>query len=414
MKPTALIFTLSALFAARSIASETLAVLPDSAAALGMAGGRYANLSDPSAVRINPANILGIAEPDAQVNFGAWYGDIKFTAPNGQTERMADPWKFLGSAYFVEPITAGKTAWGFGLSTPYGIESSWPQNGYFKYLIPYKATLLTADLTPAFAFQATDTLSIGIGMDIMYSQFTLKQQFPWSKLTGTAVADGVFDFDGSGWGFGGFAGVTWAPVKGQRFSLTGHLPIKVNYNGDFTASNVPAAVQAIGVASRTDFNSSIKYPGSLAAGYGWDVTDRLTIGLDVQWAENSTHKEVPLNIGRDQLLLGSTGVPLNWKDSWEAGVGVQYKLNEHWVLRAGYLFTENSQPDATFTPSVPSGQRQLTSAGVGWHDKQNAIDFAYAYVAYPDRSISNDLQPAFNGRYQISWSVISLSYTRKF
>ena len=394
-------------------ANETLAVVPDSASALGMAGGRYANVGDPAAVRTNPANILTLDAPAFEVNVGAWYGDINFTTPTGQSEKMGAPWKYLGSAYYVEPIKPGETAWGLGISTPYGISSEWPQDGPLKYLIPYKSSLLTVDLTPAFAFKVGD-LSVGIGMELMYSDLKLQQLFPWSLLVGHPVMDGNFVLDGDGFGVGGFLGLNWEPVKGQRFALVGRLPLSISYSGDFTANNLPGAAHAMGFTSTSSFDSSFRYPGSIAAGYGWDVTDRFTLGFDAMWAANSSQQQLPLLIGRDQALLGRQSVPFNWRNSWEGGFGAQYKINESWKLRAGYLYASASQPDETFNPAVASNERHMLTIGAGWSGKKDTVDIALSYLIYPDRTITDNVQPGFDGRYSIQWYVVSLSYTHKF
>ena len=45
------------------------------------------------------------------------------------------------------------------------------------------------------------------------------------------------------------------------------------------------------------------FPGSIAVGYGIDVTDRLTLGFDFQWSRNSSHDDIPIDIGNNQALL---------------------------------------------------------------------------------------------------------------
>lgn len=411
-----LLASLSLALAPPLLANETLAVLPDSAAALGIAGGRYANLDDPSVVRTNPASMLGIDAPAIEVNGGAWYGDIHFTNSAGAGVQMQDPWKYLGSAYFVDPVVPGRLAFGFGVSTPYGISSKWPEDGALKYLIPYEASLLTVDFTPAVAIRLTDNLSIGAGMEVMYSTLYLKQQFPWSALTGQLIPDGDFLFDGTGWGVGGYMSINWKPAPGHRLALIGRLPMSVQYDGTFTAGGMPSTARALGFTPTSPFQSNFNYPGSLAAGYGWDINDHWTVGFDAMWTANASQKDLPLLVGANQALLGKTGAALNWQDSWEGGASVQYKINENWKIRAGYLYAAASQPDQTYIPSIASNQRHLLTLGVGWTSpsKKDRIDFTYGYLIYPNRNISNDVTPGFNGKYSISWNVTALSYTHSF
>ena len=398
-------------------ASETLSIVPDSAQALGMTGGRYANLDDPSALHYTPANLTEITRTEAELNYSVWYGDIRFhQASSGETVKMLDPWKMLGSFYFAQPIKPGKVTFGLGVTTPFGLDSKWPKHGPIRYLIPYEATLLTADINPVIAFKPVESVSIGVGLDIMYSSIKLRQLYPWSlAVPGLALRDGATNFDADGWGIGAFAGITWKMTARQRLSLIGRLPLEIDYDGHFNITNLPGFIaDATGVSSNSDFKSKIRFPGSVAAGYGLDLTDRLTLGVDFLWAGNSSHKDVPLDIGHDQSLLGAPGVALNWKDSIDIGTGLEYRLNDRWTVRAGYMYSQGSQRDANYTPSVPSNERHLLTAGLGYRTVHHSLDLAYAYALFPDRNVSGDVQPAFDGKYEIGWHVLTASYSYRF
>ena len=99
-------------------AAESLSLIPDSAQSLGEAGGRFANLDDATAVRVNPANIADAERPLLQLNTGLWHADIKFDSVTGASLRQQNPWVIPGSLYTVIPIIPGKLAWGMGVSTP--------------------------------------------------------------------------------------------------------------------------------------------------------------------------------------------------------------------------------------------------------------------------------------------------------
>jgi long-chain fatty acid transport protein len=397
-------------------ATETLSTVPDSAVALGMSGGRHANLTDPSAIHYTPANIAGIERMQAEINFQAWNGDVEFKqAGSGETVKMQDPWKVLGSFYFATPIVPGEVAFGLGVTTPYGLDSQWPHHGPLRYLIPYEATLVTLDISPVIAFKPVRNVSVGVGLDIMYSSLRLRQFYPWSALTpGLPINDGIASYDAEGWGIGAFAGITWEITPHQRLTLIGRLPVEIDYEGDFRISKVPRFLEGSGLGERSEFKSNIKFPATVAAGYGIDLTDRLTAGVDFLWAQNSTHDGVPLDIGPNQALLGgSTGLTLNWQDSITVGAGVQYALDS-WTLRAGYMYSENSIPDATYTPSVPSNDRHLFSAGIGYRTDRHSFNVGYSYSYFPERTVSGNVQPAFDGTYKIGWHVLSASYVLSF
>lgn len=407
-------------------ASETLSVVPDSAQALGIVGGRYANLKDASALRVAPANILQIEKSELLINTAVWHGDIRFDSNNGQSVKMNQPWVFPASMYFVQPVIEGRLAFGLGVSTPYGMASVYPQNmgtplvaGSLRYALPYSSNLLTVDITPAVAFKVTDNLSMALGLDIMYADLTMKQFYNWSAIPGLGGSpEGDIQMHGTGWGLGAYAGVNWTIAKRHRFALVGRLPVKVSFRGDFKASNMPAAAQGApyNFSPSSTFNSDMTFPGSISAGYGFDVTDRFTIGFDFKWAQNSSHDDLPLLIGNNQGLLGPgvTSSPFGWRNSIDVGTGMTYRLNENWVVRGGYLWSENSQPASTYSPVVCTNDRSVFSLGVGWKGKTRGVDATYAYVYNPTRVIGSASQAIFNGNYNHQWQVFSVSFTQRF
>ena len=408
-----------ALAAAAVHASETLSVVPDSAQALGIVGGRYANLNDASAVRVSPANIMQIQKSELLINTAVWNGDISFSGTNGQSVRMNKPWVFPASMYFVQPIIPGRLSFGLGVSTPYGMASVYPQNmdGQLRYALPYSSNLLTLDITPAVAFKVTDDLSVAIGLDIMYADLKMKQFYPWTRLPGLGGSpEGDIQMHGQGWGLGAYAGVNWTVAKRHRFALVGRLPVKVSFRGDFKASNMPAGAPGLyGVSSSSNFNSDMTFPGSISAGYGYDVTDRFTVGFDFKWSQNSSHDDLPLLIGNNQPLLnGANSSVFGWRNSIDLGTGMTYRLNESWVVRGGYMYSENSQPATTYSPVVCTNDRSIFSLGVGWRGKTRGLDVTYAYVYNPTRVIGNASQPLFDGNYKHQWQVLSFSFTQRF
>lgn len=421
MKSRAFHFLLAALAFGSTHAAETLSVVPDSAQALSTVGGRFANLSDASATRVSPANIVEIERPELLLNLAAWNGDIRFDGATSSSVKMSQSWVYPGSLYFVAPIIPKKVAFGFGISSPFGMAATFPKqmDPQLRYTIPYEGRLLALDFTPAVSFKVAKNFNLAIGMDIIYSELTLGRIYPWFAGPfgpGPNGPEGELEMKGSGWGVGGYAGINWEFAKGHRLAIVGRLPVTINYEGEHKFSNIPAAAQIFGgFSDRGSFQSDMTFPGSIAVGYGVDVTDRLTLGFDFQWSDNSSHDDIPLDLGNNQPLLGgANGAALSWKDSIDLGMGVTYKLNKSWSLRGGYLYSENSQPELNYIPSAAVNDRHVFGLGVGWRGETRSVDLAYAYVFNPIRTIGSNADPALNGNYKHQWHVLSLSITQKF
>lgn len=378
-----------------------------------MAGGRLANLRDPSVTRSNPANLSFLHDDALMVTFQPWYGETDFTGVDGSKDSMISPWKPLGSMYAVMAISEDVTL-GLGIDAPFGIAISWPRHGVFRYNAPYDAVLQTAELNPAIGVKLADWISVGVGLDIAYSRLKLDQAYPWSAaLGGLPVADGDMTFEGEGWGLGAYAGLTIQLAEHHRLALTGRLPVSVQYDGDFSITNMPSAVRGL-FSSNSSFSSEIKHPGSFGIGYGVDVSEALTLGVDYEWIQNSAHKSLPLGIGKNQALLPVPGLKLDWRDSYTIGAGFEYKLSSAWMLRGGYMFSKSALRDTTYTPSIPTNDRHLFSLGTGYTFGKNTIDLAYSYVPMGTRHVRTAATPSFNGDYEIEWHVFTLSYTHRF
>lgn len=406
-------------------AAESLSVVPDSAQALGTVGGRIANLHDASAVRVAPANILQITEPEVLLNLAVWNGDIRVNSNTSGATKMTQSWIYPGSIYAVLPVVPDKVSLGFGISTPFGLAFTFPKEmpigpgvgAGLRHTLPYEARLMAVDFTPAVAFRVTDTLTMAAGLDVVYSQFTMGRIYPWG-VWGGGDPDGEIQIKGDGWGLGGYLGANWEFAPGHRLGIIGRLPIRVKYSGRTETVGMPTAngaLLAAGTNSTSSFDTDMTFPGSIAVGYGVDVTDRLTLGFDFQWSDNSSHDDIPLNLGENQpLLFGQNAAVLGWKDSIDLGFGASYKLDKAWSVRCGYLFSENSQPENNYLPSAAGNDRHVFGLGAGWKGKTRSVDLTYAFVFNPTRTIGSAATAAFNGTYKHQWHVISLSLTQRF
>jgi len=138
---------------------------------------------------------------------------------------------------------------GLGLTSPFGISNEWEQDGAFaapfgslRYAAPYFAELKTANAQPTLAFKLGERLDIGLGFNVLWSELTLKQYYPWAIFPGGTGADpdGIVRLKGYGVGFGGNVGLTWRPADDHALGLTFRSPMKVDYSGSATLGNMPA------------------------------------------------------------------------------------------------------------------------------------------------------------------------------
>ena len=391
---------------------------------LGRAGGRIAQIDDASAVQQNPANLADLTLNEFQLTPSLVYFGAEFSSTNGQTSKTKDPWKLLPNAFGVTSLFDGKLAVGIGLTVPFGLSNGWEENspafahptGILRYQVPYFAELETINANPALALKLGEHVRLGAGLDVMWSQVTLKQFYPWLVFPGSAGTepDGRIKAKGDGWAVGGNVGLTWLITQRQRLAVTYRSPMTVDYSGDFQINNLTPTATALGVTSQSDFKTTIGFPTIVAAGYGVQITDSLRVEADVEWIEFSRFKSLDLDVGHNALLFPSTHIPQNWRDTFTVGIGGDWRFAPNWVLRAGYQFYQSPVPNSTFSPTIPDADQNVFTVGLGFHCKRHSVEAAYGADFYDSRHIRNNQNPAFNGDYQITVHLISLAYHYSF
>jgi long-chain fatty acid transport protein len=393
---------------------------------LGRAGGRVAQVDDSSAVQQNPANLMDVTNLEAQLTPTVVYISSDFhSSGTGQSATTKDPWKLLPNFFVSAPLKNDRFAVGLGVTVPYGVGNEWnqsssaftPYSGSWRYQAPYKTELQTINFNPTFAMRVCDKLSIGVGLDVMWSDITFHQYYPWFVFPGSGGTepDGDAKATGSGVGYGGNLGVTLNITDHQRVAFTVRSPMDVDYNGQFTINNITPTAAFLGAKPSSDFHTQIKYPTIVSVGYGIELTDTIRLEADAEWIQFSRFKSLDLNAGQNQFLLGaSANNAENWHDTFTVGIGGDWKFAEHWVGRAGYQFYQSPVPDSTFSPTIPDADQNVFTVGLGYKRGHHSLEAAYGLDFYATRNISSDQNPAFNGKYTFNVHLFSFSYRYSF
>jgi long-chain fatty acid transport protein len=301
--------------------------------------------------------------------------------------------------------------------------------------------------------QITRSLSVGVGISANYENAELRQGL-------TSEPGDYFSFKGDGMSVGGDAGILWQPTQRQSIGFSYHSPVSGDLTGhtqqglngsEVAASKAgnaeiaagkaelksavqfintlpyPASVkegliakanatyaaelEAAGVPASGSFptsfptlaaNGTLKFPQYAVIGYSFRPTPEWNLEADVDWTDWDSLNTFTLN-----RADGSTvKVPFNWTHSFLYEVGATRTIAD-WKLSAGYIYSENSVPSASFNPIVPDSARNIFSVGVGRKFGNLNIDLAYELAIGVNRTIVND--SVADGRYSFLSNAVSIS-----
>jgi len=395
---------------------------PAGAANLGRAGGRIAFVDDSSAIAQNPANLVNLQSPEFQFAPSVVYIKVDYQSFTGATATTDNPWKFLPNFFISTPLKKDQLSVGLGITTPYGLSNEWKPSGSFadptglRYQSPYFADLKTINFNPTVSVRAGERLTFGVGLNVMWSQLTLKQFYPWAAFPGSTGAeqDGIARLKGDGTGVGINMGLTWQMTERQRLAITYRSPVTVNYGGQLDINNVTPTAAFLGAATNSDFSTRITFPTTVAVGYGVQITDKFRVESDVEWIQFSKFKSLNLDVGRNAFLFPSTSIPQDWKDTFTAGIAGEWKFAPGWTMRGGYQFYQSPVPDRTFSPTIPDADQNVLTVGLSYQTGQHTFDLGYGADFYAPRTITNDQNAAFNGTYKNTVHLFALSYRYNF
>jgi long-chain fatty acid transport protein len=374
-------------------------------------GDAFAATADnPSAIYYNPA---GITELDGTRALMGGYAitlkaDVELSAPGGNskfstinTDLQTVPTFFATWKPKDYPI-----ALGLGVYAPFGFAIEYDDDTPIRSRA-IKASILHLTINPVFAWKVTDTLSVAVGPTISYGKTELKQ--------GIANLTDTFKFKGDGVAYGFTAGVMWNPHKMHHFGLTYRSASKIEYSGHTTVQVDPfdvatpfGPVRVPGTKTRQDADAEIQLPQNIVFGYSFRPADDWNIEFNLDWTDWESLDTVYIH----QQRTGAAPVPFNWRSSFLYEVGVTKKFSNGFLASAGYVFSEKSVPNESFSPAIPDSDRHIFSAGFGQRNEHLNWFLAYQYTYGPKRTI--DQNTVADGDYRFNSHAVTLSLGYNF
>ena len=139
-------------------------------------------------------------------------------------------------------------------------------------------------------------------------------------------------------------------------------------------------------------------------GYSFRPTPDWNFEADIDWTDWDSLNTVFLRESDGTIVK----IPFNWTHSFIYELGASRNLPGGFRVSAGYVYSENSVPSASFKPIVPDGPLHVFSIGLGraW-DRYNA-SIAYQLAYGPQRTIVNDT--VSDGKYSFLSNAVTASF----
>jgi long-chain fatty acid transport protein len=376
---------------------------PDQGArATGQGEAFAAQADDASAIYYNPAGLTQVK--GTQFTSGGYlsFPNVNFDIDGGGSVQASEQVVLLPHAYVATDLKLDRWRFGLGVNVPYGNRVEYDAAGPFSSLVT-RSEMAVFNIAPTAAYQINDQLSVGAGVNIYLGRTEVARISPF----------GPFEFEGAGLGVGGTLGLLWKPTAQHSVAVVYRTPFRITFDGDVVIG---------GGAVVADGQATILFPQTVTVGYAFRPTPKLKLEADIEWTDWSTLNTVKLESSNSLIDSDTapipTATPFNWRSSFFYEFGVEYQCNDHWTVRGGYIFSENTVPEST--PTIPDSDRHVFSAGLTFnHGRWNVnATYQFSYSVRRNQTIDTDgpLIPGgeLTGQWRNTGHALMLTSTVRF
>jgi long-chain fatty acid transport protein len=287
----------------------------------------------------------------------------------GEDARNPGEVTLVPNLFAGQRLYQGQLAVGLGVSTPFGLAGEYDRDWFGRY-DSIESELITINIGPVVAVRLNDFLSVGGGLDVQYADSTLSLAIPDPLAPGgpSPATDGLFRATGNDWSVGFNAGALLeVPGSGLRFGVHYRSQMEHTIEGTATVSGLTGALAPLN--ERVGASARSRLPAFLSTGLAYvliddaEVGDRLTVYGDFTYFWWSVAEEARIEFvdDRDPVVR-----PTNFRDTFAAGIGIDYRWSEHLTLRTGFRFDRTPTVDAFRDTTFVDANRYWIAAGASY------------------------------------------------
>lgn len=414
---------------AGSACAEGFALYEYSARGIALGGAVVArNNPDASTVAYNPAMLAKLKGVHVMAGLSTVtpMGKIDTVDRNGNEETTGlrtSTWA-IPHAYYIHQIN-DKFTFGIGEFTRYGLGFEYPHDWPGRFNI-YEVSLTSFSVNPNIAWAATDNLSLAVGAEIIYVSLDMKKRAMIEGTTPPTMGSLDYSFEvdsnireatdtGLGWNAALHYELTeqWSVGFLYRSQARMHAKGEVEYT--LVRSNgIPAVDQTVYNKQFRDgkAHATVILPDSYTGAIAFSPIPELSIEAAATYTRWSSFRNLNIHLPDP---IGESRSRKHWKDVWRLGLGIEYSPLDWLTLRAGYVFDQSPMSGAHQDYLVPTKDRDIWSAGLGFAWDKWKVDLSYAFIDAKSRIYSaSDETKVLNSRVHDSNAThiasISVSY----
>lgn len=333
--------------------------------------GAGAGTDDASTIWYNPAGMTRLKGNQIVGNATVYMPVAKFSGTGlpggvGANDGIADA--MTGNVFAFWDYSSD-LKFGIGVTSPFGLRSAY-RNGWLGGLYALESSLTNINVNPSVAYRISPNLSIGAGLAITYTQAVLSNQTAWAGSTPTPFAEVKGDDVGVGFN----VGALWEFTPSTRLGLSYRSRVDNTLEGQLTFMTPNHTV-----LFQTDAKAKFATPAMASIGLVHDIDADWTVKIGLDWTQWSSFDNLTVVQKQTGGVLAYTAE--NWRDSWFASIGADWRFMPGHTLRVGAAYDMSPVRDAWRTARVPDGDRYWLSAGYSWEvTKGLRWDFAYAHL----------------------------------
>lgn len=359
-----------------------------------MQGAIVGSTRDISAVYFNPANLTELGEGGIYSMVG-----MTFVRPDYNVNVMGktvdqDEHIFILPHIYLGGKLSEDFSWGFGEYSEYGLGTHYEGVNTWPLAADSTKTVITAiTLSPTLAWQATEELSFGAGVRLMYMNLAYDRMIPELNTYFNLDADDI----------------AVAYIAAMSYDVTDTIRLGVVYRSE-SAFSPDGDVVLSGLGMTTGVSGELTMPQSVMIGLNWQANEKLNLGFNATWCGWSCVKKIPLNF--ESPMFPDQELELNWHDAWRYSIGAEYQINANWAVQCGVTRDfDPGDPNHANTLIIP-GNRDQFGLGATYSQGDWSVSFDYMLVLIDqtDRNI-HGVETEFR---DARTDTIGLTFAQKF